>query len=192
MAFIRTRKTFSAIRHRPENQRPVFPELVVPDDQWANFVKDRQGAIVGAHLAKTLRLENRRSYPHQGLPFWAAKHLGVQYRRHLPQRRPEDDETQFWFQWEYFEETYAAKLSKEMLAGTSSGWTNPDDAPRVAKVIDDMFANSPYETKTETESAFAAGWIKQFGNIEFLIEHRGRSVFYAASGYRKYHGHLRP
>src|ERR1700751_6100986 len=36
----------------PENQRQVFPELKVPDDQWANFLKDRQGAVVGAGLAK--------------------------------------------------------------------------------------------------------------------------------------------
>ena len=43
------------------------------------------------------------------------------------------------------------------------------DAVRVSKAIDDEFANSPYETKTQTESAFAASWVKQFGNIEFLI-----------------------
>src|ERR1700729_2048241 len=35
----------------PENQRQVMPELKVPDDQWANFVKDRQGAIAGARAA---------------------------------------------------------------------------------------------------------------------------------------------
>src|SRR5215469_9038112 len=29
----------------PENQRQVFPELIVPDDQWNNFLKDRQGAV---------------------------------------------------------------------------------------------------------------------------------------------------
>ena len=37
-----------------ENQRKVIPELVVPDDQWQNFVKDRQA----------LRLENRRPHSH--------------------------------------------------------------------------------------------------------------------------------
>src|SRR6267154_2841466 len=34
-----------------ENQRKVIPELVVPDDQWQNFVNDRQGAVVGAKTA---------------------------------------------------------------------------------------------------------------------------------------------
>ena len=55
---------------------------------------------------------------------------------------------------------------------------NPDDAPRIAKAIDEEFANSPYETKTDTESAFAAHWVKQFGNIEFLIMTIGTVVFF--------------
>src|SRR6266700_6025 len=36
----------------PENQRQVFPELIVPDDQWNAFLKDRQGAVVGARTAE--------------------------------------------------------------------------------------------------------------------------------------------
>jgi putative ABC transport system permease protein len=55
---------------------------------------------------------------------------------------------------------------------------NPDDSSRIAKAIDDQFANSPYETRTETESAFAAGWVKQFGNIQFLILSIGSVVFF--------------
>src|ERR1700729_721391 len=35
-----------------ENQRMVFPEMVVPDDQWKTFLNDRQGAIAGARTAK--------------------------------------------------------------------------------------------------------------------------------------------
>ena len=92
-------------------------------------------------------------------------------------KRPQDDETQFWFQWDYFEERMPQSFKGNV------GWyvlklDGPDDAPRVAKAIDDMFANSPYETKSETESAFAAGWVKQFGNIEFLILSIGSVVFF--------------
>src|SRR6266851_10017860 len=35
----------------PENHRQVMTELAVPDDQWNNFLKDRQGAIAGARTA---------------------------------------------------------------------------------------------------------------------------------------------
>src|SRR5207253_11020415 len=55
---------------------------------------------------------------------------------------------------------------------------SPDDSVRVAKAIDDRFANSSFETKSETESAFAAGFAKQFGNIELLILTIGGVVFF--------------
>jgi len=55
---------------------------------------------------------------------------------------------------------------------------SPDDAASVAKAIDEKFANSSFETKTETESAFAAGFAKQFGNIELLILTIGGVVFF--------------
>jgi len=54
----------------------------------------------------------------------------------------------------------------------------PDDSVRVAKAIDEEFANSANETKTETESAFAANWVKQLGNIQFLIVSIGTIVFF--------------
>ncbi|MGB2670782.1 MAG: ABC transporter permease, partial [Candidatus Acidiferrum sp.] len=87
------------------------------------------------------------------------------------------DETQFWIQYKYFDENVPDFVK------STAGWyvlklDNPDDATRVSKAIDTMFANSAYETKTETESAFAAGFIKQFGNIELLIEIVGMVVFF--------------
>jgi putative ABC transport system permease protein len=63
------------------------------------------------------------------------------------------------------------------------GWyvlrvNSPDDATRVTKGIDEMFANSPWETKTEAESSFAASWVQQMGNVEFLILSIGGVVFF--------------
>jgi putative ABC transport system permease protein len=62
------------------------------------------------------------------------------------------------------------------------GWytvrvSDPQDATAVAKAIDDRFANSPWETKTDTEKAFAASFAKQMGNIELLILIVGGVVF---------------
>jgi putative ABC transport system permease protein len=55
---------------------------------------------------------------------------------------------------------------------------HPDDSLRISKAIDSEFANSPFETHTDTEKAFAAGWVKQFGNIQFLIMAIGGVVFF--------------
>jgi putative ABC transport system permease protein len=160
----------------PANQRQVFPELIVPDGEWQNFVKDRQGAIVGARTAERFGWKIGDRIPLKATIYgsgnWEFNVDGIYHGK-----RPQDDETQFWMQWDYFQEHVPAALKGQV------GWyvvrvDTPDDAVRVSKSIDAEFANSPYETKTETESAFAASWVKQFGNIRFLIVSIGTVVFF--------------
>jgi putative ABC transport system permease protein len=161
----------------PENQRQVFPELIVPDDQWNAFLKDRQGAIVGARTAERFHWKIGDRIPIKsiitgGTDAWEFNLDGIYHGK-----KPQDDETQFWFQWDYFEEKVPERFKGNV------GWyvlrlNSPDDAVRVAKTLDDQFANSPYETRTQTESAFAASWVKQFGNIQFLIVSIGIVVFF--------------
>ncbi len=162
----------------PENQRQVFPELIVPDDQWNTFLKDRQGAIVGAATMERFgwKIGDRipittTIYGLAGKPF----EFNIDGVYHGA--KPEDDTTQFWIQWEYFKESVPDRIKGQV------GWytiriADPEDAPRIAKTIDNMYLNSPFETKTETESAFAQGWVKQFGNIKFLIVSIGTVVFF--------------
>jgi putative ABC transport system permease protein len=160
----------------PANQRQVFPELIVPDGEWQNFVKDRQGAIVGARTAERFGWKIGDRVPLKATIYgsgnWEFNVDGIYHGK-----RPQDDETQFWMQWDYFQEHVPAALKGQV------GWyvvrvDTPDDAVRVSKSIDAEFANSPFETKTETESAFAASWVKQFGNIRFLIVSIGTVVFF--------------
>ena len=160
----------------PQAQRGVFPEMIVPDDQWANFLKDRQGAIAGAKTAERFGWKIGDRIPIKttlyGGGSWEFNLAGIYHGK-----RPQDDETQFWFQWDYFEEKVPDRVKGQI------GWyvlrvDNPDDSPRIAKAIDAEFANSPFETTTQTESAFAANWVKQFGNIQFLIVSIGSVVFF--------------
>jgi putative ABC transport system permease protein len=160
-----------------ENQRKVLPELQVPDDQWANFVKDRQGAIAGAKTAARFGWKIGDRIPIKTTIFGGAKTWEFNLDGIYHSERVGGDESQFWFQWDAFEEG-VPKTFKDNIGWYVLKLDNPDDAPRVAKAIDDMFANSSFETKTETESAFAAGWVKQFGNIEFLILTIGAVVFF--------------
>jgi putative ABC transport system permease protein len=160
----------------PENQRQVFPELIVPDDQWAAFLKDREGAVVGARTAERFHWKIGNRIPIRttlyGGGSWEFNIVGIYHGK-----EPKDDETQFWFQWDYFEERIPQAVKGQV------GWyvlrlNSPDDAVAVSKAIDDEFANSTSETKTQTESAFAANWVKQFGNIKFLILSIGTVVFF--------------
>jgi len=159
----------------PENQRQVFPELVVPDDQWNAFLRDRQGAIVGARTADRFGWKIGDRVPMMST-IWGGGNWEFNVDGIYHGKRPQDDETQFWLQWDYFQEHVPAGIKGQV------GWyvlrlNSPDDAVRVSKAIDAEFANSPNETRTETESAFAANWVKQFGNIKFLIITIGAVVF---------------
>jgi putative ABC transport system permease protein len=160
----------------PATQRQVFPECIVAEDQWNNFLKDRQGAIVGARTARRFGWKIGDRIPLKttiwGAGAWEFNVDGIYHGQH-----PQDDDTQFWLQWDYFEERVPQRV-KSLVGWYVVLLSSPDDAPRVANVIDTEFANSPYETRTETESAFAAGWVKQFGNIQLLIVSIGTVVFF--------------
>jgi putative ABC transport system permease protein len=158
-----------------DNWRKVFPEFDIPEEQWQNYVKDRQGAIAGAATAKRFGWKVGDRIPIKGTflgGVWEFNLDGIYHGT-----RQADDETQFWFQWKRFEEQVPAQYKGHV------GWytvkvDHPDDSLRISKAIDTEFANSPFETHTDTEKAFATGWVKQFGNIQFLIMAIGGVVFF--------------
>jgi putative ABC transport system permease protein len=158
-----------------DNWRKVYPEFDISEAQWQNFVKDRQGAIAGAATAKRFGWKVGDRIPIKGTflgGVWEFNLDGIYHGT-----RQADDETQFWFQWKRFEEQVPAQYKGHV------GWytvkvDHPDDSLRISKAIDTEFANSPFETHTDTEKAFATGWVKQFGNIQFLIMAIGGVVFF--------------
>src|SRR5439155_16231667 len=77
------------------------------------------------------------------------------------------DETQMFFQWDYLNERL---MQTQPRRANKVGWymiqiNNPDDAARISEKIDALFKNSDAETKTETEKAFAAGFVAMSGAI---------------------------
>jgi putative ABC transport system permease protein len=158
----------------PDTQRLVFPELAVPDDQWKDFVGDREGAIVGARTAKRFNWKIGDRVPLQAPIYGGTWEFNIRGIYNSP--REGEDLTQFWLQKQYLEERRT--FGKGQVGWYTVKVNSPDDSARVIKAIDALFANSPYETKTETLAAMAASWVKQAGNIEFLILAIGGVVFF--------------
>jgi putative ABC transport system permease protein len=161
----------------PENQRQVMTEMKVPDDQWKTFLNDRQGAIAGASLAKKFHWKVGDRIPIKNALYGPTKTWEFNLDGIYTNSNPGGDEVQFWLQYKYFDENIPAVIKGQ------PGWyviklDSPDDAVQVAAAIDNQFANSSTETKTETESAFQAGFAKQLGNIELLILTIGGVVFF--------------
>src|SRR5947209_1838715 len=157
-----------------DTMHQMFPELVISDDQWRAFVADREGAVVGENTAKRFGWKIGDRIPIRGTFIPGIWEFNIRAIYHGT--RPADDTTQFWFHWRYFDE-------RKPFGKGAVGWytiriDNPDRAVEIIKTIDQEFANSPWETKTDTEKAFAASWVKQFGNIQFLILTIGGVVFF--------------
>jgi putative ABC transport system permease protein len=161
----------------PDNQRQVMTEMRVPDDQWKTFLSDRQGAIAGRNTAKRFGWKVGDRIPLQNALYGPTKTWEFNLDGIYTNDKEGGDEIQFWLQWNYFYENVP-----DAIKGQAGWWVlkldSPDDAVRVAKAIDDGFANSSYETKTETESAFQASFAKQLGNIQLLIMTIGTVVFF--------------
>ena len=166
-----TRNQFPNMAVDSANWFRMYPEFVVPPEQHEAWLKDRQGAIIGADLAKRFNWKIGDRVPLQATIFsganraWEFNITGI-----YDSPVKGTDKTQMFFHWE---------LLNEVLRGSSFGnqvgWyvvkvNNPDDSPAIAKKIDEMFANSPTETKTDSEKNFVAGWAKQIGNIGLMTQ----------------------
>jgi len=159
-----------------DTYRTVFPEFEISDAEWNAFLSDREGAVVGKTTADRFGWKVGDRIPLQGTIWTGTWEFNI--RAIYEGTRSGDDESQFWFQWKYLEER-----RQTSFGGGTVGWytvqiADPDQAVTVTRTIDERFSNSAYETSTETEQAFAAGFAKQIGNIKMLIMSIGAVVLF--------------
>lgn len=153
----------------------MYPEFLVPPDQWQAFLADKQGAVIGKSTADRFGFKVGDRVPLRGVIFpgeWEFNVRGI-----YTGARPSDDLTQFWFRYDYLKE------KSPPWAQNSVGWYVVRIAPgadsvQVGRAIDEGFANSAFETRTQSEAAFMASFAEQMGNIGFLMAAIGAVVFF--------------
>jgi putative ABC transport system permease protein len=158
-----------------ETYRSMYPEFVLPDDQWKAFQEDKAGAIAGKLTADKYHWKIGDRIPIRGTYLSGVFEFNL--RGIYQGTRAQDDTTQFWFHWDYLNEKMPPSY-KNMIGWYTLRIDDPDHATSVMKAIDETFANSPYETRAQTEKEMAASFAKQMGNIEFLILSIGAVVFF--------------
>ena len=161
----------------PDDWRRMYPEYVVAPGQWADFLADRQGCVVGTKLAKRFGWTLGDKIPLKAPGYLGGGAWDLHVRAIYNGTRQGDDETQLWLRHDYFYEK-APSYWRGIVGWYVVRVVNPSQALAVAKAIDAEFGNSASETRTQTESAFAAGFVQQMGNIEFLIVAIGGIVFF--------------
>ena len=154
----------------PKSYLDMYPEFTMPTDQIQAFERNRTGAIVGQDLATTYGWKIGDRIPIQAT-IWTKADGGRTWEFELEGVFSSDDPRSgtavLLFQYDYFEEARA-------FGKGTVGWyilrvESGADPTQVANAIDLQFANSPNETKTSTEAAFAQSFMKQFGNIALIV-----------------------
>jgi putative ABC transport system permease protein len=161
----------------PEDWRRMYPEYVVDEAQWRDFLADRQGCVVGAKLAARFGWKIGDQVPMKAPGYLGGGGWDFNVRAIYRGTRPDADETQFWLRHDYLYEK-APPYWRGIVGWYVVRVAHPDPAVAVAKAIDAEFSNATSETRTQTESAFAAAFVNQIGNIEFLIRAIGSIVFF--------------
>ena len=161
----------------PESWLRLYPEFKVPDNQWKDFLADRQGIVIGQKLAQRFGWKVGDRVPLKAPGYLGGNGWDFNVRAIYKGSRQSDDEGQLWMQYKYFYEK-APPYWKSIVGWYIVRVQDPAQAASVIKTIDGEFANSSGETRTQTESAFASSFMKQMGNIEFLIVAIGSIVFF--------------
>jgi putative ABC transport system permease protein len=161
----------------PDEFFAMYPEFLLPPAQKEAFLKTRTGAIVGRRTAEKYGWKIGDRIPLNATFMrgkagntWTFDLVGIYDGQY-----PDTDTTSFYFQHKYLDEN---RVWGEGL----TGWyavkvADPADAERIAHDIDATFANSPAETKTETEKAFIKGFAEQMGNIGAIVQFILATVF---------------
>ena len=161
----------------PDDWRRIYPEYVVDPSHWAGFLGDRQGCVIGAKLAQRFGWAVGSRIPLKAPGYLGGGSWDFNVRAIYRGTRQGDDETQLWLRHDYFYEK-APQYWQGIVGWYVVRVARADQALSVARAIDAEFGNSASETRTQTESAFAAGFVQQMGNIEFLLLAIGGVVFF--------------
>ncbi len=156
------------------NWRRVYPEYEFSEDEWRAFEEDREGCVISPPLAKKFGWKIGDRIPLEASIWGGTWEFNV--RAVYETEREELTTPELWFHWDYLDERRT--FWKGLVGWYIVKVDDPATSVEVAAAIDDRFANSPWETKTETEKAFAAGFANQIGNIRLLILSIGSVVFF--------------
>ena len=167
-----TRNQFANMAVEPESWLRMYPEFVITEEEKQAWLADRQGAIVGIDTAKRFGWKKGDRVPLQATifrrPDGTAWEFNISGIYDSPVKGT--DKTQLFFHYAYLNESL-----RTMTLGNQVGWyvikvDDPDRSPAIAKTVDQMYANSQTETKTDSEKAFVAGFAKQIGNISLITQ----------------------
>lgn len=164
------------------NYIDLYPEIEVSAAERKAFDDTRTGILVGEALAKRFNWKVGDKIPlqstifpnHQGSKNWTFDVVGIMHSK--------DKKTSGFYDqllllhWKYFDET--TPFNRGTVGWYVTRVADVNQADRVAKAIDAISANSDHETRTQTEQAATANWMKQLADIGLIVGSIMGAVFF--------------
>jgi putative ABC transport system permease protein len=162
---------FAQFATDPEDFFHVYTDFKIPPDQLDAWQHDRAGVVVDSELAKKFHWKVGDRIVLKGTIWDANLELTIRGIYTAPQPTQS-----VYFDRKYLEE--AVPVMKDQSGTFGILAASPQDVPKVAAAIDDMFHNSPQQTKTESEKAFGLDFVAMLGNVKaFILGICGAVVF---------------
>jgi len=168
--YIEEKNFFPNFAVDPRRFLALYPEYIIPDLQRAMFLNDRKGAVAGKKIAEKFGWKVGDTVTLKGTIFpgnWEFTIRGI-YRG----KDRSVDETQFFFHWDYLDETMKKTIPRRagQVGYYIIGISNPNLAGEVSTAVDATFKNSLAETLTETEKAFQMSFVSMTEAILIAIQ----------------------
>ncbi len=167
------KNTFANFAIDADTVLDVIGNAHLPPDQLQAFKGERVAAICAKQLADKYQWKIGDKITLLGSPYGFAPTLWL---RGIFTGGPQD---MFFFHYDYLNESMRVRNFGDRAGLYWIRIERPEDAAQVGKAIDEMFRNSSYETKTETESNFLLGFVSMLGNVRKLVLLVGSAVIFA-------------
>jgi putative ABC transport system permease protein len=164
------------------NYIDLYPEIDVKPEERKAFDSTRTGALVGEKLAQRFHWKVGDKIPLQSTIFpnregsknWTFDIVGI--LRSKDKKAGGFYDQMFLLHWKYFDET--TPYNQGQVGWYVTRVADVNQADRVAKAIDALSANSDHETRTQTEQAATANWMKQLADIGLIVGSIMGAVFF--------------
>ena len=166
----------------PQRLRDTYPEWTMPEDQWRAFVSTQDGAIVGKVLADKYGWKVGDIVPLDSF-IWSNKDGGRNWEWRITgifsgrDKEWSDRASLMYLNYGQFDEARGT-LFRGLAGVFVVRVRDPLQSERIAAQIDRKFENSRDETKTQSEQAFQLGFLKQLGDIGFIVNAISGAVFF--------------
>jgi putative ABC transport system permease protein len=155
----------------PEEIFKVYTDFKIPPDQLSAWQHDRTGVVVDSELMKKFNWKIGDRIVLMGTIWGVNLELNIRGVFTAPQPTQT-----VYFDRKYLEESVPQIKDQTGTFGILAD--SPQDVPKVAAGVDDMFHNSPQQTKTESEKAFGLEFVAMLGNVKaFILSICGAVVF---------------